>query len=120
MGWVERGKESHLIEIGDDVRITSDVQFVTHDGGVHVLRRDWCGHPGNPKINDIENIKIGNNFFIGMQALIMPGVTMGDNFVIGARSVVTKDIPSNTVVCGMPARPIRTLEEYAKKPKERP
>ena len=50
---------------------------------------------------------IGNNVWIGGGAILLPGVHIGDNVVIGAGSVVTKDIPSNTVACGSPCRVVR-------------
>jgi len=115
LGRVDWGSEPYLIEIGDNVRITSGVSFVTHDGGVHVLRRDWNGHKAMPTADIFGRIKVGNNVFIGIKSIIMPGVTIGDNVVIGAGSIVTKDIPANTVACGVPARVICPLEEYEKK-----
>ncbi|ORX48710.1 trimeric LpxA-like protein [Piromyces finnis] len=57
-------------------------------------------------------IRIGNECFFGANVTVVPGVTIGDNVVVGAGSVVTKDIPSNTVVCGNPAKPIRQLKPY--------
>lgn len=51
---------------------------------------------------------IGSKCFIGVNAIVMPGVTIGDCVVIGSGSVVTKDIPSNCVACGNPAKVIRT------------
>ncbi|MBN8694113.1 MAG: acyltransferase [Bacteroidetes bacterium] len=102
------GSEPYLIEIGDNVTITSGVKFQTHDGGVALFRNEIQG------LNVFGNIKIGNNVFIGEDAMIMYGVTIGDNVVIGARSVVTKSVPANTVVAGVPARVIKTLEEYKK------
>ena len=58
---------------------------------------------GNPK----EDVVIGNNGWIGGVAILLPGITIGDNVVIGAGSVVTKDIPDNTVAYGNPCRVIR-------------
>lgn len=113
LGDVEWGSEPYLIEIGDKVRITAGCQFITHDGGMHVLR-NACNMP---KADMFGKIKVGNNVFIGICSIIMPGVTIGDNVVIGAGSIVTKDISSNMVACGVPARPIRTLEEYCEKSK---
>ena len=55
-------------------------------------------------------VKIGNNVWVGAGVHINPGVTIGDNVVIAAGAVVTKDVPSNCLVGGVPARVIRALE----------
>jgi len=57
-------------------------------------------------------IRIGNDCFFGASVIVVPGVTIGDNVVVGAGSVVTKDVPSNTMVCGNPAKPVKQLEPY--------
>lgn len=54
-------------------------------------------------------IIIGKNVWVGASATILPGVTIGDNAIIAAGAVVTKDIPANTVVAGVPAKEIKTL-----------
>lgn len=54
-------------------------------------------------------VVIGKNVWVGGSSVIMPGVTIGDNAVIGAGSVVTKDIPANTVAVGNPARVVKEL-----------
>ena len=56
----------------------------------------------------MSDTKIGRNCFIGVRSLILPGVTIGDECCIGAGSVVTKDIPSNSVAVGCPARVVKT------------
>ncbi len=109
------GSEPYLIEIGDYVRITSGVKFVTHDGGVWTLRKLGYGE----EIDKFGKIKIGNNVHIGFDAIIMPGVTIGNNCVIGCGAVVTKNIPEGTVAVGVPARPIMSIEEYYKKNKDK-
>ena len=53
------------------------------------------------------DIVIGNDVWIGFEAVILSGVTIGDGAIIGARAVVTKDVPPYTIVGGVPARPIR-------------
>lgn len=55
-------------------------------------------------------IRLGNNVWVGDNALVTKGVTIGDNSVVAARAVVTRDVPANTIVAGNPARPIRELD----------
>ena len=106
------GSEPYLVTIGDNVRITSGVKITTHDGGVWTLRHMY------PELADIDRfgrVSIGDNSHIGMDAMIMPGVTIGRNCIVGARSVVTHDVPDNTVIAGVPARPIGTIDQYREK-----
>lgn len=111
---VEFGSEPYLIKIGDNVRITNGVRFVTHDGGVWVLR--------NMGLNNIDifgRITIGNNVHIGWNAIIMPNVKIGNNCIIGAGAVVTRDIPDNSVAVGVPAHVVESIEEYKSKALEK-
>ena len=106
------GSEPYLIEIGDGSTISFDVAFVNHDGGTRVVRK----LPGQNKETVIYGkIVIGKNSFIGCRVTLLPGVTIGDNTIIGAGSVVTRDIPSNSVACGVPCKVICTIDEYIKK-----
>jgi len=105
IGKIDFGSEPYLIKIGDHVSITSSY-FVNHDGGVWVLRDEF------PSIDVVKPICIGNNVFIGSQCIIMPGVNIGDNVVIGAGSVVTKNLESNGVYAGVPAKFIKSLSDY--------
>ena len=107
------GSEPYLIELGDNVKVAALVKFITHDGGMHVLRKVYS----DGSFDKIGPIKVGSNVFIGMCSMIMPNVKIGDNVVIGAHSVVTKDVPSNCVVAGVPAKIICNIEEYYKKNK---
>ncbi|MDQ9022754.1 acyltransferase [Acinetobacter sichuanensis] len=106
----EWGSEPFLISIGDRVTITSGVRLVTHDGSTWLVR-----DKNNNRYQKYAPITIGSDVFIGLNTIIMPGVTIGNNVVIGAGSVVTKDIPSNSVAVGNPARIISTYEKFYEK-----
>jgi acetyltransferase-like isoleucine patch superfamily enzyme len=108
-GWLHFPTEAFLITIGDDVTLTNNITFHTHDGGVGVLRKEI------KDINVFGKIVIGNNVFIGSNATLLPNVRIGNNVVVGASSVVTKDVPDNVVVAGNPAKIINTLEGYKEK-----
>lgn len=56
-------------------------------------------------------VKIGNDVWIGGGATILPGVTIGDRCTIGAGAVVSRDIPSDTLAAGNPARPLRKINQ---------
>jgi acetyltransferase-like isoleucine patch superfamily enzyme len=104
---VNFGTEPYLVTLGDHVSATTTL-FITHDGAVWVFREKY------PDIDVIAPIKVGNNVFIGAGTKILPGVTIGDNVIIGAGALVTKNIPSNCVAAGMPAKPINSIDEYCK------
>lgn len=111
---VNFGSEPYLIKIGNNVRITNGVTFMNHDGGVWTLRR--MGLLENADI--FGKIEVGDNTHIGMNAFICPGVKIGKNCIIGVGSVVTKDIPDNSVAAGVPARVIKSIDDYYEKHKE--
>ena len=106
------GSEPYLISLGDHVRVNSGVIFVTHDGGVWVLRGI---DEGFRDVDLFGRISVGNNVHIGTNALIMPGVTIGSNCIIGCGAIVTKSVPDNSVAVGIPARVIENIEEYKEK-----
>lgn len=106
--------EPWLITLGDNVHITSGCQFITHDGGTLVLRRLY-----QPDLEVTARITVGNNVYIGMNSMIMPGVEIGDNVVVGAGSVVTKSLPADAVYVGVPARKIKSLSQYFDSVKEK-
>ena len=103
------GSEPYLVQLGDHVTVTGQVQFITHDGGVWVFRE------AEPDIECFQPITVGSNVFIGLRSLILPGVTIGNDVVIGAGSIVVRDIPDGSVAAGVPARVIGTVESYRRK-----
>lgn len=106
------GSEPYLIKIGKNVRINSGVRFITHDGGVWVLRHLKEEYRD---IDLIKRITVGDNVHVGTNVTVMPGVTIGSNCIIGCGAIVTKDIPDNSIAVGVPARVIETIEDYEKK-----
>ncbi|MFL9877051.1 sugar O-acetyltransferase [Herbaspirillum rhizosphaerae] len=91
------------LDIGDDVMIGSNVSIIT------------SGHPISPSQRHTaviaKPIRIERNVWIGAGATIIGGVTIGENSVVGAGSVVTRDVPSNTLVGGNPAKVIRSIAD---------
>lgn len=76
-----------------------------------------AGHPIEPNLRSQAMqynipVHIGDNVWIGANAVILPGITIGENSVIGAGSVVTKDIPANVVAVGNPCRVLREISEH--------
>lgn len=92
------------IKFGDNVFIGPDCGFYTAGHPIKVSERNTGREYSKP-------ITIGDNVWIGGGVKVMPGVTIGDNCVIGAGSVVTKDIPSNTIAMGNPCKVYRKLTE---------
>ena len=110
------GSEPWLISIGDHVDITGGVRIFTHEGGIWTLRGT------NSDLNDYDcfcPVRIGNNVLIGTNSLIMCGTKIGDNVIVAAGSIVTKDIPSNVVVGGNPAKIICDFDAFELKFKEK-
>lgn len=92
------------IEIGNDVAIARDV-----------IIRDTDAHEIIDENHQKEKeVKIGNHVWIGTRAIIMKGVKIGDGAVIAAGAVVTKDVPANCIVAGVPAKVIRENVEWKK------
>ena len=108
-GKVYWGSEPWIISIGNNVFITDGVKFITHDGGTLLFRKIV------PDLEITKPITIGNDVYMGNNAIILPGVTVGNKVIIGAGAVVTKDIPDNSVAVGVPAKVIKTAEEYFEK-----
>jgi acetyltransferase-like isoleucine patch superfamily enzyme len=100
------GSEPWLITLGENVHITHDVLFITHDGGTLLFRHLV------PDLEITAPIKVGNYVYFGVRSIILPGVTIGNNCIIAAGSVVTKDVPDNSIVGGVPAKFIKHTKIY--------
>ena len=105
--------EGSTVNIGDNVYITRNVVILnhtdTHKGGPLNL---WVKFGGERISRDVT---IGENVFIGVNSVIMPGVTIGKNSVVGALSLVKKDIPEGQVYAGVPAKRITSVAEMISK-----
>lgn len=76
------------IHIGDHTAVTSGAAIVTHD----FVGREW------------RDVRIGRCCFLGYGCIVLPGVTIGDHVIVAGNAVVARDVPSNSVVMGNPAR----------------
>ena len=110
------------ITIGKDVFINSGCHF-QDQGGIEIGDGALIGHnvvlatinhdlnPKENRKNHYAAIKIGAHVWIGSNATVLPGVTIGDYAVVAAGAVVTRDVPAMTVVGGVPAGVLRTIQE---------
>jgi acetyltransferase-like isoleucine patch superfamily enzyme len=106
-------QRSEMLEIGEYCKITRGVIILNHDYSMSVIRRKYHIH-----IGDARKTKIGNNVFIGMNAIILMGTHIGNNCIVGAGAVVSGRFDDDVVIAGNPARVVCTIEEYYKKHRE--
>lgn len=100
------GSEPYLVTIGNHVTISHGVDFITHDGGMRIARDK------HPNAYLYGRIKVGPNCFIGARCVLLPGASIGAGSVIGAGSIVTGEIPAGVVAVGVPAKQIKSVNEY--------
>jgi len=93
------------VRIGEQCVIADRAMFIDFDHGVVEVERP-IRQQGIYK----RDVEVGSNVWIGYGACILRGVRVGDNSIVGTNSVVTKDVPANAVVAGIPARVIRMRE----------
>ncbi len=98
-----------FVEIGDNFISAPGSIILAHDASLLIQFGEYR----------VQKTVIGNNVFLGANAVVLAGVTIGDGAIIGAGSVVTKDVRANMVVAGNPAREISTVEEYRNKCNEK-
>ncbi|HEU5142758.1 MAG TPA: acyltransferase [Solirubrobacterales bacterium] len=93
------------VRIGEECVIADRAMFIDFDHGVVEVER-----PIRKQGIYTRDVEVGSNVWIGYGACILRGVRVGDNAIVGTNSVVTKDVPANAVVAGIPARIIRMRE----------
>ena len=94
------------VSIGRECVIADRVMLIDFDHGASEVERPV-------RLQGIykRDVRVGNNVWIGYGVSILRGVTVGDNAIIGTGAVVTRDVPANAVVAGVPARVLRMREE---------
>lgn len=111
-----KNRNSHIdglipqaVTIGDNFISSVNTYIIAHDASLY----------NHIRKHRIEEVKIGDNVFLGIGSIVLPGVKIGDGAIIGAGAVVTKDVESYTVVAGNPAKFLCTVEDYIAKCKKR-
>lgn len=94
--------------IGDDVSIAAGCVIVDT---THPIGRPGDGSRARHVSAERTHVHLGNRVFVGANSVILAGVTIGENSIVGAGSVVTRDVPPNSIAAGVPARVVRTLAE---------
>jgi len=102
------GSEPWLVTIGDDVTVAAGVRFLTHDGS------GWLIKDENGRRFRYRPIQIGSRVFVGIGAVLLPGVVLGNRVIVGAGSVVTKSVPDGMLVAGNPARCVGEFADFEK------
>lgn len=94
-----------LIEVGDNCLFSTEVKILAHDAST-LFVSDYAR---------IGRVTIGNNVYLGYRTTVLCNVKIGDNVIVGAQSLVNKDLPSNGVYAGVPARYMCSIEDYRQK-----
>lgn len=91
-----------FIEIGDNFISAPGSLITAHDASTFLFSGKYR----------VERVKIGNNVFLGANSVVLPGVTIGDNVIVGAGTIVSRNLESNGVYAGNPAKFICSIDEY--------
>ena len=98
-----------LISIGDDVTLANKVQILAHDDTTRI----YTGY------GRIGRVSIGDRVFIGANSTVLMNTKIGNDVIVAAGSVVTKDVPDDSIVAGVPARVIGKTSEYIARERSR-
>jgi len=105
--------DPRLVSMGNNVRLSGCTLFC-HDGSVNMLNRAY-----GLKLDAVGPIVIGDDVFIGHGAIVLPGVRIGSRVIVAAGAVVSRDVPDNVVVAGIPAHVVSTLDEHVQRVERR-
>lgn len=105
--------DPQYVLLGSNVRLSGCTLF-GHDGSMNMINRAY-----GLTLDSVGKIEIRDNVFVGHQAVVLPGVTIGPNAIVGAGAVVTRDVPPNSVVGGVPAKVICSLDEHVRRLQQR-
>ena len=101
--------DPQYVSIGNNVQLGA-CSLICHDGAIHMLNNAY-----GVKLDSVDRIIIHDNVFIGHQAIVLPGVTIGPNAIVAAGSVVNKDVAPGDIVAGIPAKPVGRVDTLVEK-----
>lgn len=104
--------DPEFLSIGTNVKVASGVSFINHDI-IHWMLSDKFPNLSFPPFQGC--IEIGDNVMIGSHTIILPNVKIGSNVIIGAGSIVTNDIPDNSIAAGIPCKVVGDFQKLVEK-----
>ncbi|SMB90164.1 DapH/DapD/GlmU-related protein [Deinococcus hopiensis] len=100
------------VSIGEDVLMASRIYISDHNHGIYNgSNPDSPYNPPNNRPLSIQPVHIGSKVWLGEGVCVLPGVSIGDGAIVGANSVVTRNIPANSIAVGVPAQVIKVFKE---------